>query len=138
FSVPAALVFAALGTLAAVLGGLAPAWEAARARPASALRAGDEDIARARRYSPWPALALVIVGIALAQAAPVRGLRVFAYLAMAALLLGAIVWMPWAARRVFGRMPRPRRIVPYLAMAQPAAAPGRAAIGLAGVVVSFS
>ncbi|MER1967614.1 FtsX-like permease family protein [Castellaniella sp. GW247-6E4] len=137
FSAPAALAFAALGTAAAVLGGLAPAWEASRARPARALKAGDEN-ALAHPSPPWPALALMIGGAALAQAGPLGGLPIFAYLAIGVLLTGAILWMPWVARRVFGTMPRPRRIVPHLALAQLAAAPGRAAIGLAGVVASFS
>jgi len=137
FSLPAALAFAALGTMAAALGGLAPAWEASRAQPALALKAGDENTPASLR-SPWPALASMAAGIALTQAGPLGGLPVFAYVAIGVLLLGAILWMPWVARWVFGKAPRPRRAVPHLALAQLAAAPGRAAIGLAGVVASFS
>ena len=137
-SVPAALLFALLGTAAAVLGGLAPAWDASRAPPARALKAGDEDASLVRLRSPWPAAALAAAGVILAQAGPVGGLPIPAYLAIAAWLVAAILWMPWVAHGVFGHAPRPRRVVPYLALAQPAAAPGRAAIGLAGVVVSFS
>ena len=49
-----AALFGLLGIVAAILGSIAPALEAARAVPAAALKAGDEESAFARLRSPWP------------------------------------------------------------------------------------
>lgn len=133
-----ALAFAALGVAASVLGGLVPARAASRARPAMALKAGDDDTSQARRRASGWALIVVAGGFGLAHAGPVAGVPVFAYLAIGAFVIGAILGMPGIAHRVLGAVPRPRRPVPHLALAQLAAAPGRVAIGLAGVLVSFS
>ena len=138
FDAATALAFVVLGVAASVIGCLAPAWEASRARPALALKAGDEETPLKRLRSPWPALTLSTAGIALTQAGPVAGLPIFGYMAVGLLLVGAILWMPRLVRWTFGVLPAPRRIVPYLALTQLAGAPGRAAIGLAGVLASFS
>jgi len=71
---PALLLFFVLGVLAAVLGSLAPALEAAGAAPAAALKAGDEGRAFDRLQRAWPGLAVILAGAALTQAGPVRGL----------------------------------------------------------------
>lgn len=138
FEPPAALVFFALGLAAALTGSLAPAWEAARARPAQALRAGDEEIALRRLRSPWVGLATVAVGLALPQLPPVDGLPLFGYVAIALLLIGGILLMPQVAHAVFSRLPPSWRIVRHLALTQLAGAPGRAAIALSGILASFS
>src|SRR6266566_6333573 len=52
--VPALALFFSAGVLAAVLGSLAPALEAARAGAASALKAGDEERALERLRPAWP------------------------------------------------------------------------------------
>ena len=135
--VPAALSFFALGVAAAVLGGTVPAWEVSSASPAAALKAGDDGDAATRMRTVWPALALVAAGVALTGAGPVDGLPLFAYLSIALLLTGTVLWIPHLARWVFRILPRPHRAVPFLATAQLAGAPRRMAIGLAGVVVSF-
>ncbi len=138
FDAATALIFAALGMAASLIGSLAPAWEASRAPPAQALKAGDEEISLQRLRSPWPALAVIGAGVALTQAGPVAGLPIFGYVAVGLLLVGAILLMPRLAYWTFGIMPRLRGTVPYLALAQLAGAPGRAAIGLAGILASFS
>nr|WP_224788864.1 FtsX-like permease family protein [Pandoraea terrae] len=138
FNAGTALAFAALGVATALIGSLAPAWEASRARPAQMLKAGDEETPLKRLRSPWPALAIVAAGVALTKAEPVAGLPVFAYVAVGLLLVGAILLMPRLAHWIFSILPRGRRSVPYLALAQLSGAPGRAAIGLAGILVSFS
>jgi putative ABC transport system permease protein len=141
FDPVSATVFFALGLGAALLGSVAPAFEAARAQPAQALRAGDEEKPLKRLYASWTwaaALCALGAGLALTLLPPVGGLPVFGYAAIALLLLGGILAMPFAARAVFGALPRPQRVLPQLALAQLAHAPGRAAIGLAGIVVSFS
>ncbi|HEX7931979.1 MAG TPA: FtsX-like permease family protein, partial [Paraburkholderia sp.] len=50
----ASAIFLLLGIAVSVLGSLAPALEAARARPAAALKAGAEEGALARLATPWP------------------------------------------------------------------------------------
>ncbi|CDY75709.1 AttF component of AttEFGH ABC transport system / AttG component of AttEFGH ABC transport system [Caballeronia glathei] len=137
-SVASALGFAALGIAASLAGSLAPAWEAARARPAQALKAGDEETVLRRLSTPWPALGIIVAGAALTQAKPVAGLPVFGYVSVALLLVGAILLMPRLAHWTFAILPSVRHAVPHLAFAQLAGAPGRASIGLAGILASFS
>lgn len=141
FDPASASIFFALGLCAALLGSAAPAVEAARAQPAQELRAGDEEKPLERLHASRTgigALCALGAGLALTQLPPVGGLPVFGYATIALLLLGGILAMPFAARAVFDALPRPRRVLPQLALAQLAHAPGRAAIGLAGIVVSFS
>jgi len=138
FDAASALLFFALGLSAAVLGNAAPAWEAARAQSARALKAGDEETALGRLRAPWAGLTAVAVGLALTQAGPVAGLPVFGYLAIALLLVGAIMLMPRLAHSAFRHLPASQLTVFHLAYARLAGAPGRAAIGLAGILASFS
>jgi putative ABC transport system permease protein len=53
----AAAVFFFSGSIVAILGAAGPAWQAARALPAPALKSGSEDTALSKLASPWPALA---------------------------------------------------------------------------------
>ncbi|MGO4306736.1 FtsX-like permease family protein [Cupriavidus sp. RAF12] len=138
FDAQAAMIFFALGLSAAVLGSLAPAWEAARAPPAQALKAGDEEAPLKRLRSPWAGLAAMAAGLVLTPLRPVADLPVFGYAAIALLLVGAILLMPRLAHLVFGLLPSSRQAVPQLALTQLAGAPGRASIALAGIVASFS
>ncbi|MEO6986162.1 MAG: FtsX-like permease family protein [Paralcaligenes sp.] len=138
FDAGIALAFAMLGVAAALLGSLAPAWEASRAQPAQALKAGDEETLPGRLRSPWPAVGVIVAGVAMSQAGPVAGLPIFGYASIGLLLVGAILCMPRLARWAFSILPPGRGPVPYLALAQLARAPGRAAIGLAGILASFS
>ncbi len=59
FDPAGAATYGALGIGVAVLGSFVPAREAARAMPAAALKAGDEQRAFTRLRSPWPGLALL-------------------------------------------------------------------------------
>lgn len=137
----AALVFFLAGSGIAILGSASPAWEAARARPAPALKAGSEDVALARLARPWPALACLLLGAALTRLPPVHGLPLFGYLAVALLLIGGIALMPrfaaWvfnAAAALFARS----GAVGTLALARLANAPNQASIALGGVLSSFA
>lgn len=87
----AAMVFFALGLAAALLGTLAPAQEAVRARPAAALRTGDEEEALRRLRTPWPGLAIIGIGLFLTRLGPIDGLPIFGYTAIGLLLIGAII-----------------------------------------------
>ena len=145
----AAAVFLLLGLAVALLGSAAPAWEAARARPAQALKAGSEDSALARLATPWPALSLLALGALCTQLPPVANLPVFGYLAVALLLIGGIALMPRCAALLFGALARllaarpatargGARTMATLALARLANAPNQAAVALGGVLCSFS
>ena len=130
------LVFAALGIAAAIAGSALPAREASRAAPASALKAGDADIATAR--APWRAWALMALGAALTALPPVAGLPVFGYLAIAAIIVGGILAMPQVAHRVLAVLPVSRSVPVRLALDYLRASPGRVAAMLAAMVASVS
>ncbi|NKI69605.1 FtsX-like permease family protein [Collimonas pratensis] len=143
FDLPAALVFFALGSGIALLGSLAPALEAAKAKPAAALKSGSEESALARLATPWPALACLLLGALLTRLPPLFNLPVFGYLAVALLLIGGITLMPRLAALAFSALQRfslGRRIgvVLTLVLARLANVPGQAAIALGGVLSSFS
>ncbi len=139
FSPAAALAYFAAGCGVALLGSLAPALEAARARPAAALKAGSEEVALSPLSSPWPALLAVAAGGVFALLPPVAELPVFGYLAIVLLLIGSIALMPRAAAMVFAQLARrSTRVLPSLALARLSNAPNQAAIALGGVLASFA
>jgi putative ABC transport system permease protein len=144
FAPVAACVFFALGVGVALLGCLAPALEAARALPAVALKSGNDETALARLSRVWPSLACIAVATAFAFAPPVFELPLFGYFAIALLLVGGIGLMPRLAAATFRLLehalgPRPGNPPALtLALARLANAPGQAAIGLGGVLASFS
>jgi putative ABC transport system permease protein len=134
----ASALFFTLGVLVAVAGSLSAALEAARAAPAQALKAGDEQTAFARLQPAWPGLALILLGVICTAPGPVGGIPVFGYVAIALLLVGTLALMPRLATGVFGMLPRPRGAGAQLALAQLQGAPGQAAVSLAAIVASFS
>lgn len=131
-------LFAGLGLIAALLGGLAPALEAARAPPALALKSGDDARAFAGLSSPLPGLLLLAVAVACVLLPPVEGLPLFGYLSIAGLLLGTILLLPRLTALVVGSLPRPRGIEGRLAVARLAAYPTHAAASLAAIVAAVS
>ena len=134
----ASALFFALGVLVAAAGSLAVALDAARAAPAQALKAGDEQQAFARLQPASPGIALIVVGVLCTGLAPVDGVPLFGYAAIALMLVGTLALMPRLATRVFGLLPRPRAAGARLALAQLQGAPGQAAVSLAAIVASFS
>jgi len=133
---PALALFFSLGVLAALLGSLAPALEAARAEPAAALKAGDEERALRRLQPVWPGLAVLLAGAALTQAGPVRGLPFFGYGAIALLLIGTVMLMPRIAVLGFSVAPLLGPVAVRIGLAQLRAAPGQAGVSLAAIVAS--
>lgn len=140
FSPLAALAFFVLGATVAVLGAAAPAWEAARAQPALALKSGSEDSALSKLASPWPALACLALGALFTQLPPVADLPLFGFLAVALLLIGGIALMPRLAAGLFSFTGRwqTKNAVLSLTLARLANAPNQASIALGGVLSSFS
>jgi putative ABC transport system permease protein len=133
-----AVLHVAAGVLVAVAGALLPALDAARAPPARALKAGDEQRMLRRVSRAWPGIALVAAGAALSQLGPVNGLPLFGYAAIALLLVGAIALMPRLSQWVFAALPLTRRVPWLLAVSQLRGAPAQAAVSLAAIVASFS
>src|SRR5437773_2270960 len=131
-------LFLSLGILAAVLGSLAPALEAAAAVPAPALKAGDEERALARLQPVWPGIAVLLAGAALTQAGPVSGLPLFGYGAIALLLIGTVMLMPRIAVLGFRVAPLLGPVSARIGLAQLRGAPGQAGVSLAAIVASVS
>lgn len=127
-----------LGTVFGVAGTALPAIEAGRRAPALALRAGDEEAGLEKLRTLWPGLALVACGLALTRAPAIGGLPLFGYAAIALILLGAILLMPWLADAVLNRLPALRYPPAMLAVAQLQATPRQAAISIAAIITSFS
>jgi putative ABC transport system permease protein len=146
FTPVAAGVFFLLGLGVALLGCAAPAWEAARARPAVALKSGADEAALERLARIWPSLLCLGAAAACAFAPPVFELPLFGYFAVALLLIGGIGLMPRLAAasfRLLNRLQMRRASaspspVLSLALARLANAPGQASIALGGVLASFS
>jgi putative ABC transport system permease protein len=136
---PVALgIFFALGVLASVAGGLVPAIEAARASPAPALKAGDEEAMYARLRPVAPGLGLIALGAAATAFPAVGGLPVFGYSAIALLLVGTLMLMPRLSRLLLSLLPFSKAPAPKLALAQLRGAPGQASVSLAAIVASVS
>jgi putative ABC transport system permease protein len=133
-----ALFYFLAGTAIAVAGALLPARDAAAAPAARALKAGDEQAMFDRAAPLLPGLILVVAGIALAQAPPVRGLPLFGYASIACLLVGSVALMPRVSRVLLRLLPMPASPGLALALAQLRAAPGQAAVSLAAIVASFA
>jgi putative ABC transport system permease protein len=133
-----ALVFFALGIAVAVAGSLVPAFEAARTRPAAALKAGDERRVFERLLPIWPALVVIAGGAILTAAPPVAGLPIFGYAAIGLLLIGTIMLMPRLTVAVLGRLPVQRPVPARLAVMQLRGAPGQSMLSLAAIVAAVS
>ena len=137
------LIFFAVGLSVTLLGSIAPALEAVRAKPALALRSGAEDAAMAKLSTPWFAVICLSLALLFTQLPPIFELPVFGYLAIALLLMGGIALMPRFAAWVFSFLLSWLRYVRIgavftLVLARLANAPNQAAIALGGILASFS
>lgn len=135
----AALVYGALGVVAAIVGGLLPARAAQQLAPAQALKGlGD---APAGRTQQWFGPLLLAGGGGLAQLPAVGGLPLFAYLAVMALLVGGIACVPAAVGAVLSLWPRAplaRHAALMLSVERARRMRHTATVAMAGVVASLS
>jgi len=138
FGGAASLLYLLAGVAIAVAGALLPALDAARAAPAQALKAGDEQRMFARTVKVWPGVLLIGIALVLLSLQPLNGIPVAGYAAIACLLLGGIFLMPWVSGIVFEKIKTSRNIPCTLALAQLRGAPGQAMVSLAAIVASFS
>jgi putative ABC transport system permease protein len=132
------LAFFAIGIVVAGVGAWVPARNAARQPPARALKGGDGDYPVVARVSWSTGIALLILGAGLAWLPPIRGLPIFGYAAIAALLLGAVLLVPAVTLKGLALAPRTHRIVLDTAVAQLRENVGLSALSLSSIIVSFS
>lgn len=139
WSAGAALLYGALGTVAAVVGGWWPARATAQMAPALALKGlGAPAPKGARRHTL--ALGLMALAAALAWAPPVAGIPLAAYLSVGLLLVGGIAALPlavgwllnWIAPMVA------TRALPMLAVERSRRLRETAAVATSGVVASLA
>ncbi len=144
----AALMFFALGLVAALIGSYLPARAAASEAPALALKSAGSDASR-RPASPWTGAVLIVAGALAALMPAIDGLPIAGYVAMALLLFGGIAAMPWVAKRALAPFARRERhrlgasnrmgsVAFDLALKRLWAAPSAAAVALCGIVASAS
>ncbi|OGB05821.1 MAG: ABC transporter permease [Burkholderiales bacterium RIFCSPLOWO2_12_FULL_64_99] len=135
----AALLYGALGVIAAIVGGLLPARAAQQLAPAQALKGlGD---APSGRTQQWFGPLLLVVGVGLTQLPAVGGVPLFAYLAVMALLVGGIACVPGAVGAVLSLWPRAplaRHAALMLSVERARRMRHTATVAMAGVVASLS
>ncbi len=146
YSAASLAAFFILGLVAAIAGSWLPARDAARTSPALAMKAGAEEDAFKPLGRAWPGVSMLMLAALLVWLPPLNGIPVFGYMAIAAVLIGAIALQPRLARTVFGRLARrlersaaaAKSPALLLAVTRIAQAPSFAAIGMAGIVASFA
>lgn len=143
FDSSSAAIFFLLGLGVTLLGSAVPAWEAANAKTAAALKSGSEEMALIRLARPWPALLCLGLAGLFVVLPPVFDLPVFGYLAIALLLIGGIALMPYLTAMFFSVASavinlRISSAITALALARLANASSQASIALGGVLASFS
>jgi putative ABC transport system permease protein len=140
FAPGAAAVFFALGLASALAGSLIPAYEAARAHPAIALKAQGDAADPTVTPRAGIALGLLAAGGVASFLPAVGGLPLFGYLAIGLTLAGGVAAMPWLARTLLSPLQRLAiRATPVdLALKRLWGAPSQAAVALCGIVASTS
>lgn len=132
----AALLYGALGTLAAVVGAWWPARAAERLAPAQALKGLSSGAAA--RSRAWPGVTLVALGAVLATLPPVGGLPLAAYAAVAALLAGGVALVPVVVQTLLARPLWQQHPLVLLAWQRARHQRHTASAAVAGVVASLA
>ena len=143
FEIWTALIYFVVGLGVTLLGSIVPALEAARAKPALALKLGSEDAAMKKTSFPWFAIMGLCLAVIFTQLPVLNGLPVFGYLAIALLLIGSIALIPHVITWLFAATVTFRRhirmgAVGFLSLARLENAPNHASIALGGILASFS
>jgi putative ABC transport system permease protein len=133
----AALVFAGLGVVAALIGGWLPAQQAAQLAPAQALKGLGGQRTQGARWRPWGWIVMAVGG-ALAFAPPIAGLPLAAYVAVALLLIGGIACVPQAVAGLVWAIGVPTSTLPLLAVQRARHDLPAATVAVAGVVASLA
>jgi len=134
----AALVYGALGVVAALVGGWWPAQTAQRLPPAQTLKGAGNLVAGQGTH--WISLFLIASGALLTRVPPVFGIPLAAYVLVGMLLVGGITALPWLIGLLLGWLsPRlARQTLPLLAVERARRQRDTAAVAVSGVVASLS
>ena len=138
WSAPAAVVYAALGIVAAMAGAWWPAMAAQRLPLAQTLKGLGSPIATGQGHVG--SLLLMAAGGALALLPPIAGIPLAAYLSVGLLLVGGITALPWLVALLYDRIaPRlAHRLLPLLAVERARRVRESAAVAISGVVAALS
>ena len=134
----AALLYGALGVVAALAGGWWPARAAQGLAPAQALKGLGTGAPGARRHGA--ALALLLLAGLSALAPPVAGIPLGAYVSVGLLLIGGIAALPLGVSAVLDRLAplSARLLLPLLAVERARRLRETAAVATSGVVASLA
>lgn len=131
-------IYVGLGVLAGVAGAWLPAREAATVSPAQALKAGDEAALSGGHGRPALGVLLLLGSLAAARIAPLEGLPIGGYVAVACVLAGSVMLLPLLAGGLARLLPTGGPVPARLAAARLGAAPGHAVVAAAGVLASVA
>jgi len=131
-------IYVGLGVLAGVAGAWLPAREAATVSPARALKAGDEAALIGGHGRPALGVLLLLASLGAARIAPLEGLPIGGYVAVACLLAGSVMLLPLLAAGLARLLPAGGPVPARLAAARLGAAPGHAVVAAAGVLASVA
>ncbi|WP_290877483.1 ABC transporter permease [Aquabacterium sp.] len=132
----AAALYGGLGVVAALAGGWLPARSAQGLAPAQALKGlGD---ARQAGHGQWLGPALLVLGGGLSLLPAVGGVPLWAYIAVACVLMGGIACVPGLVGLLLGALPAPRHPATLLAVERARRMRHTATVAMAGVVASLS
>lgn len=133
-----------LGLVLALLGALAPCWEASHTAPVRALAPGQYGDARPNRYGVFTGLAvtLFLIALGLSKLTPVHGIPVYGYAAAFCLLLACTCLSPLGIQLLRGILKHPFRsstsLGAYLAAGQIIRTPGRTSMTLSALMVGIA
>ena len=138
WSTPAAIAYALLGIVAAMVGAWWPARAAQHLPLAQTLKGLGSPIATGHGH--WLALLLMAAGGVLALLPPVGGIPLAAYLSVGLLLVGGISALPWLVALLYDRLAPllAHRLLPLLAVERARRVRESAAVAVSGVVAALS
>ena len=138
WSAVAALVYAGLGLLAALVGGWWPARLAQRLPPAQTLKG--LGAAEGANKNHWISIILIAFGVLLTRAPAVYDIPLAAYASVALLLVGGITALPWLITVLLDCVSQfmRQRLLPLLAIERARRVRTSASVAVSGVVASLS
>lgn len=134
----AVAIFLGFGLFTAVFGSFAPGRRAAGLNPAQAIKTSADNLEGQKQPVWLPGALLILFAGILAMLPAIDELPIFGYLAVAAVLAGAIWLTPWLARTLLTPLTHlPKRSVAFdLAVNHILRSPSQAAAALGGIVAS--
>lgn len=138
WSTSAALIYGALGLLAALVGGWWPARQAQQLPPAQTLKGLGQASQNSRSH--WLSLILIALSAILAGTPAVFDIPLGAYVSVGLLLIGGITALPWLIALLLDRVSplTARRLLPLLAVERARRVRESASVAVSGVVASLS